>query len=415
MQGPSRRLPNRESAMLTHLITTAIVSPDPAVHRHLQEALESSALTEAIWSLSHYPELPALERLREAPAGCIVFLDFSDPFSARPIAAELDRAYPFVSVVAVLHGGTKEDVIALMRLGVREVIGYPISSSEVAVAFVRASKKLNPAESAGGNIYAFLPARAGSGATTIAISTAASVARMWNQPTLLLDFDLRFGITSFLLKLDGRHSVQDALIGDTQLDEDFWMRLVSRRGTLDVLGSAPAELPPEPRPGGCTSVLNFAQSRYKGILVDLSGAMEPYEMETLHQAKEIFLTFTADMTGLHMAKRQAEALRRLQLIDKVSGLISQVEGRLPLPMGEIEKLLQVPVRFILPRDDKSINEAAMQGAAVRRDSKFGAQIEAVAKSIALGPVPELSKPVTTRRFLDFVYVNRSREHTPWKD
>src|SRR5579862_2427224 len=173
--------------MTSPCLTTALVSPDPAMHRQLQEALESGFMTEAIWSISDYPELPALERLKEAPSGCILFLDFSDPVRARRIAAELDRAYPTVSVVAIYTGGTKDEIIALMQLGVREVIGHPISSPKVTAAFVRASKKLKPEDSAGGNVYAFLPAQPGAGATTIAISTASAVARIPRQRTVLLD------------------------------------------------------------------------------------------------------------------------------------------------------------------------------------------------------------------------------------
>src|SRR6476646_6236840 len=134
--------------MLTHSLAAAIVSPDAAVHRQLQDALSSGSIAETVWSISDYPELPTLEGLREATLGCVLFLDFSDPVRARRIAGELDRAYPLVSVVALRSGQTKDEVVELMQLGVREVIGNPISPSEVAVAFIRASRKLKPVEEA---------------------------------------------------------------------------------------------------------------------------------------------------------------------------------------------------------------------------------------------------------------------------
>jgi pilus assembly protein CpaE len=380
----------------------------------MQEALESGSITEAVWSLSDYPDFPALERLKEASSGCVLFLDFSNAARAQRIAVELDRAYPFVSVVAVLNGGTKDDVVALMRLGIREIIGNPISSSEVRVAFVRASKRLRPANAAGGDIYAFLPARVGAGATTVAISTAAAVARLSKQATLLMDFDFRFGISSFLLKLDGRRSVQDALSA-ARLDEDFWERLVTRRDTLDILGSAPDELPSEPRVDQCAALLSRAQSQYGAIFLDLPGAMDSYELEALNQAKEIFLILTSDMAGLHMAKRKSEALRRLQLADKVSALINQADGRATLAIADIEELLQLPVRFILPRDEKAVSEAGMQGEAVRAGSKLGVQIETLAKTITSTTVAKLPPARRTHRFLEFFYVSPDRDRYRWKD
>jgi Flp pilus assembly CpaE family ATPase len=392
---------------------TAIVTPDLTMQRQLQEALDCGSMTESVWSLSDYPELSDLERLKTAQSGCILFLDFVDTVRARRIAAEIDRAYPTVSVVALYDGASTDELIALMQLGVREVIGNPISSSSVAVAFGRASKKLKPAEAPGGDIIAFLPAQPGSGSTTVATSTAAAVARMSGRTALLLDFDLRLGITSFLLKLDGRHSVQDALNESSHLDEDFWVKMVTSRDTLDILGSAPSELPSEPQAEEYMALLNWAQGRYASIFVDLPGAMERHELETLNRAKEILLVFKADMTGLHMAKRKSEALRRLQHGDKVSALINQAEGRATLPLSEVEKLLQMPVRFTLPRDEKTVAEAVLHGSAVEPKSKLGAQIEALAKSLTGTPVARPTLPAAAGRFLEHFSVAPARDRNRW--
>src|ERR1035438_1396610 len=151
--------------MATNSLIAVIVSPDRAIHGALETALRQGFIAGAVWVVSDYPELASLERLKEAQPGCVLFLDFSDPIRARRIAIELDRAYPFVSVVAIHNSQTKDDVIALMQLGVREIICSPICHSEVYLAFNRAAKKLKSADSAGGNIYAFLPARPGAGAT----------------------------------------------------------------------------------------------------------------------------------------------------------------------------------------------------------------------------------------------------------
>src|SRR5690242_4265100 len=190
--------------MPSNLPIAVIVSPDRDVQGQLESALGKGSIAEAVWTVSGYPELPDLERLKDAQPGCVLFLDFSEPIRARRIATELDRAYPFATVIAIHNSEKKDDLLALMQLGIREVLKTPFSATEVVSSFIRAAKKLKPAESAGGNIYAFLPAKPGCGATTVAISTAASVAHISDQDTLLLDFDLRLGVTSFMLRLDGR-------------------------------------------------------------------------------------------------------------------------------------------------------------------------------------------------------------------
>lgn len=393
-------------------LIAVVVSPDKATHRQLESALGQGSLTEAVWSVSDYPELPALERLKEAQPGCVLFLDFSDPARARRIATELDRAYPFVSVIAIQDSQTKDDVLELMQMGVREVIGRAMSPSDVAVAFIRAAKKLRPVDSAGGDIYAFLPAKAGAGATTIAVSAAAEVARISRVNTLLLDFDLRLGVTSFLLGLDGHNSVQDALNEGVHLDEDLWFKLVSRKDGLDVLGSAPTDVPSEPCADAYMAVLNCAQARYSAICVDLPGAMERHEVEVLVRAKEIFLVCTSDVTGLHMAKRKAAALQNLHLGEKISVLINHADRRTMLPLADIEKLLQSPVRFVLPSDSKAVANAVQQGTTIRGKSPLTAQIEAIAKSIAGSSVT--SSPASpTRRFIEFFSVSPARDSRIW--
>jgi pilus assembly protein CpaE len=394
--------------MTMNSLTAVIVSPDRAIHGALETALRQGFMAEAVWVVSDYPELPALERLKEAQPGCVLFLDFFDPIGARRIATELDRAYPFVSVVAIHNSQTKDDVIALMQLGVREVISSPISHSEVALAFTRAANKLKSPDSAGGNIYAFLPAKPGAGATTIAISTAAAVARISKHRTLLLDFDLRLGVTSFLLQLDGRHSVQDALNAGMHLDNDLWLKMVCTRDGLDVLGSAPIDVPAAPSADAYTAVLNCAQASYAAICVDLPGAMERHELETLGRAKEIFLVFTTDVTGLHMAKRKAEALRQLQLAEKVSAVINHAERRPLLSLADIETLLRLPVRFTLPSDGKAVGSAVQRGGVIQGSSPLAVQIEALAKSI-VGTTAGSSSTGSVRRFIEFFSVSPERD------
>lgn len=392
-------------------VAAVVVSPDPATHRQLEAALRQGSMTETVWVVSVYPELPALERLKDMQPGCVLFLDFSDPIRARRIATELDRAYPLVSVVAIHDSQTRDEVIELMQMGVREVIRRNFSSTEVAIAFTRASRKLS-GESTGGDIYAFLPAKAGAGATTVALSTAAAVARISKRRTLLLDFDLRLGVTSFLLQLDGYHSVQDALNEGPHLDSDLWLKLVSAKGDLDILGSAPTDLPSEPSADSYLAVLNCAQARYSAICVDLPGTMEHHELETLNRSKEIFLVCTSDVTGLHMAKRKAMALRSLHLGDKISVVINHAERRTLLPLADIEKLLQSPVRFTLPSDAKALACAVQRGEAIQGSSPLAMQIQALAQSM-VGKAGDSPAKGSARRFIEFFSVSPERESNVW--
>jgi len=385
-----------------------IISPDRRVHEQLDETLGASSSTEAIWKATGYPELAELEQLKQAAAGCVLFLDFTDIARARRIAAEVDRVYPNVSMVAIHNGQTKQDLLGLMQLGIREVISEPISPGDARAALGRAMNKLRGEDSVDRNIHAFIPAKPGAGATTTAVNVAWAMSRLSSERTLLLDFDLRLGLTSFLMKLDGRHSVQDALNIGPSLDENIWDNMVSRRGHLDVLGSAPMELPADPDEEAYTKVLDCAERFYSAVCVDLPGGMEPHEVHTLRCAKEIFLVCTPDLPALHIAKRKADALRRLQLGEKVSIVLNRAERRTPLPIADIERILELPVRFTIPSDERAVSNSVHNGKPIAANSPIGVTIEAIAKSVLGSILPGKAKPAK-RRFVDYFSISPMRD------
>lgn len=391
--------------MPNDFLTAVVVSPDDDLYCRIEQALAANSLAGAVWKVSDYPETSALAPLRNARPGCVLFLDFRDPVRARRIAAELDRAYPEVSVVAIHEAAGDIEIGSLAQMGVPEIISNPVTPSKVSIAFSRAAQRLRPAGADDGKLFAFLPAKAGAGATTVAIGTAAAVARIRKERTLLLDFDLRLGVTSFLLKLDGHGSVQDALQQAGQGDEDLLPRIATHREHLDILGSAPVQFPAEIQTQGCPVILNRAQARYGVTIVDLPGTMELYELDALVRASEIFLVFTPDAAGLHMAKRKSEALKALDLSGKVTGIMNQVERRSALALSDIEDLLGLPVRFSLPSDTKAVSRAVLEGTGAPDGSALAAQIEPIAKSIA-GPADPGSSGAP-RRFIEFFSVS------PW--
>src|SRR3982750_553036 len=137
-----------EGTMGNDVDIAMIISPNRGLHDELEAALRSAAVVDTVWVAANYPELAELERLKEVPNGCVLFLDFSDPARARRIAAHIDRFHARTAMVAIHSGPSKDDLIALMQLGIREVISDPIVPADVAFAFARALRKLNGSDPA---------------------------------------------------------------------------------------------------------------------------------------------------------------------------------------------------------------------------------------------------------------------------
>ena len=392
-------------------VTVAVISPVQQTREQLASAFEANPHLAALWTLADYPGSEQLVRIREARSGCVVFLDFSDAIRAGRVALELDKSYPMAATVAIQAAASPQSLIELIQLGIRDVITVPVSEREANEAFQRVSRKLErepEPEPQGGDIYAFLPARPGSGATTVAVHSAAAAARLSGERTLLIDFDLRLGMTSFLLKLHSQNSIVDALALSEQLEDTLWDQLVSRRGGLDILGSAPVEFDRQVSSVGSAAVLESARRRYRTVCVDLPGEMRQHELETLNSSKEIFLVCTSDLGTLHMAQKKADMLQSLGIQSRVSVILNRVQPRGSMVLRDIEEVLHLPVRFTLPPAEAEIVAATQKAVALEGNSPIARVMESVARRM-IGNVEVLAPKTTPRRLIEFFSVTPVRD------
>jgi pilus assembly protein CpaE len=392
-------------------VTVAVISPVQQTREQLASAFEANPHLAALWTLADYPGLEQLVRIREARSGCVVFLDFSDAIRAGRVALELYKRYPMAATVAIQSAASPQSLIELIQFGIRDVITVPVSDVEANEAFQRASRKLGrepEPEPQGGDIYAFLPARPGSGATTVAVHSASAAARLSGERTLLIDFDLRLGMTSFLFKLHSQNSIVDALALSEQLEDTLWDQLVSRRGGLDILGSAPVEFDRQVSSVGSAAVLESARRRYRTVCVDLPGEMRQHELETLNSSKEIFLVCTSELGTLHMAQKKADMLQSLGIQSRVSVILNRVQPRGSMVLRDIEEVLHLPVRFTLPPAEAEIVAATQKAVALEGDSPIARLMESVARRM-IGHVEVLAPKATPRRLIEFFSVTPVRD------
>ena len=372
------------------------VSPHSSFHRETGEALGGRLRFEGHWQIG-YQDTTRL-RTAESDRQYIVVIDFVDPKRAMLVARAVDGRAEFAAL-AVGGGSTREDVLQLMRVGIREVLPQD-SPEELRQAARRAVATLISTEDQPARVYSFVPAKPGCGATTLATHTSSAAARLTKDPTLLLDFDIRLGVTSFLLKAGGNHTVMDALQQADRLDADLWASLVSQCGNLHLVGSGPANPAQRIAPERFTQIIDFASQIYSTVVVDLPGTMEDHEAETLLRSKRIFLVCTPDIGALHVARRKSSWLRDLGLAGKVSMILNCVERRSALGVADIERIVEMPVRYMVPAGPGEIARAVQKGVAVEGSSPLAKQLAKIAvEMVSLEPVVKKTNPV--RRFVEY--------------
>jgi pilus assembly protein CpaE len=223
---------------------------------------------------------------------------------------------------------------------------------------------------------------------------------------LLMDFDLNCGMTRFMLKLSSSYSTLDAAEHAANMDEDMWRRIVSRHGRLDIVHAG--VLNPEIRLQNMQirHLLDYTRRDYKVVCVDLSGNLEKYSMEIMHESKAIFLVCTAEPASLHLAKEKLQYLSRMDLGHRVCVLLNRYVRRSSISPSEVEQIVGAPVRIAFANDYARVARAVQQGKEVDPASELGRSCaDLAAHMLDRKPAP---KEPSRRSFAEYFNLSPAR-------
>src|SRR5829696_7223198 len=175
-----------------------------------------------------------------------------------PVAlSNLKRQHPATGVLIVASKLDPALMLGAMRAGVNEFVTSPVTVPELQAAIKRLMGNLTTTTR--GEIFAFVGAKGGVGATTVAVNTATSLAKQSPDSTLMIDLNAACGDAAVFLGAEPRFSVMDALENVGRLDAAFFGGLVVRtKGGLDLLGAAARPVSRNFEPGRIRTLLDFA-------------------------------------------------------------------------------------------------------------------------------------------------------------
>jgi pilus assembly protein CpaE len=308
--------------------------------------------------------------------------------------------------VAVSRFCDPQILLDVMRAGIREFASLPFDRQTLTEGLIRLKDALDakpPEIETTDQIFSFLPSKAGVGTSTIALNTAQAISRLPDTNTLLTDFDLNSGMLRFMLKLDNPYCVTDAAEHSLDMDESLWPTMVTTLENLDVLHAG--KLNPDFRVEATQirHLLEFMRRNYRALCVDLSGNLEKYSLEIMHESRRVFLVCTPEITSLHLAREKYQYLKQLDLGERVAILLNRCQKRSLITPQQIEQLLGLPVHLTFPNDYQGVQRALTEGRWVEPQSELGKQFTALAGSmIELRQRPSVVPE--KKRFLEFFSV-----------
>ncbi|MBM3739903.1 MAG: hypothetical protein FJW39_29430 [Acidobacteria bacterium] len=234
-------------------------------------------------------------------------------------------------------------------------------------------------------VFLFMPSKAGSGATTVALHSAAALANHLRSRTLFLDADLRSGVSAMMLNLNPPQGLRSLLERASRIDAITWQGLISKYGELDLICAKPDEDGPMPQWSDYYHLLEYARRQYSTVIFDLPELINNATIEAARAAERIFLVTTAEVISLKLAGQRLSEFARRGISSSQIGVVVNRYHKGELTTDQIGGLLGVEVAATVPNDYRAIQSAIYDGMLAPAKSPVGKAAIEIARSLAIRP------------------------------
>lgn len=341
-----------------------LVCPDSDLSGQFQSAAAAYPTLGISKSLGYYPSADAFRRLVRVHGPDIVFLSLEDVLASGTLSEQLEVEFPSVQRIALSHFEAPAILRSALRFKMSDLLVPPFGSTTLGVLVEHLTRhlELHPAKSVEtGHFFAFMPAKGGVGASTIAANAAASFGDLPDASVLLADFDVYSGTTGFLFNTQHDFSLRDAASPTNHMDDESWRRLVRKTGNLDLLLSGAPALDHDIDDAHLTPVLDFIHRNYSVVCADVADTLDDRTLAVLREATRIFLVATPDLAALRMAKLKAMSLRKLDWEHKSTLILNRASKAMELSTEEVEKIVGIRVFATFPSEYADVTRAAREG------------------------------------------------------
>jgi pilus assembly protein CpaE len=340
--------------------------------------------------VSEYPRMGALAAMAAQQSANVCFLDVAtNTEHAMLLIAE---AAPVAPVVALHPRNDADLILRCLRRGASEFLSDP-TAEQVAAALEHLGRARTPAEPrANALVVGVVPAKGGSGASTLAAWLAIEMKRAGRPRVLLVDADAVGGSIAFLLKLKPGCHLGDAVRDRGRLDTDLWSHMTLHSHGIDV---APAPenpaAPVEWSRQAAVELLGFWRERYDAVVIDTAGAGAA-GVELVQLADQALLVATGQVAALYAARRSFEWLQQNGVDPvRVRLVVNRHSRAAGLERAEVASALKLEVYALLPEDTGAVEEAVLAGRPVAAGSRLGRAIQELAAKLAGKPAAAAKK------------------------
>jgi pilus assembly protein CpaE len=363
-----------------------IIGGDPTIAAALHEFGTKSNAALHLRHLQEITDATELESTIRIFCPSIVFLDMDDVPVAEYICGLIRKQSSRTQIIGYGSHVTNDLLLMAVRCGLRDVLESPLSEQTVSQALVRAMQQL---QDAGGSlfgrrnqIHCFLPAKIGSGASTVAMHTAAGLSRQTNQRVALVDMDFDTGSIEFMFNLPYGQGLGHLTESGASWDETTFKRIVTKSGNLDIVRAGSQGRPVSFDAGDVRNLIGCARSSYDFTCIDLPGALNDYSLAVLEYCDSILLVCEPELASVHMARKRLDFFRELRLENKVRVVLNRSRLNGAMNKSEIEEVLCTTIYATVANDYAGLQKAVLNGRPIDADSLLGRQFAELSRRLS---------------------------------
>ena len=343
--------------------------------------IKAARLTEA--------EAKTLGRTSDAPA--VLVLDVRPHHQIAPWINDVQKKQPNLAIVVIVSTLDARFILEAMRAGIKECLPEPITPQ----ALDEAVRRLVVGEQRerAGQVVAFIGAKGGVGTTTLAVNTAAALAKTAGSAPLLIDLHVARGDAALLMGAEPRFSVLDAFENLHKVDESFLSGLVEKtQSGAYVLASSARPVNVATSPTATRTLLELAARRYRITVLDVPRT-DPAMLEALDPATVIAVVTSQELSAVRGAAATVATLRQRYGSQRLRVLINRYDKNGPVSAKDVAKVVGEPVACLIPSDYRVAAEAINVGRPiVSEDGRLAKALRAAAAELMSTGKTEQQQP-----------------------
>ncbi|MGP0075825.1 MAG: CpaE family protein [Bryobacteraceae bacterium] len=328
------------------MLTALIFGTDRETTSQLQQLCSLTQDVCVFRTLERYPQAHETMRLLNSFSPQLVFLGADDETAAHGVEHDIRSIQPSTAIMGVSSRSKHPDVFET-TFGGFSVCPIPCNPDEFRAAIYQTLESVDSKTNAA--LFAFQPAKAGSGATTTALFVAHILATLAEKKVLVLECDLHAGPISMLYNLRPNYSIMDAVEDSHRLTDENWHEMVAHTGGIDVLSSVSRLGVRQVSPWGYQRLLSFVRSRYDVVIADLPEVVDNATEVVVRAAQAVFIVTAPSSPSLFLATRRRYDLEARGVgATKVKYIVNRktLDRAIPREAGwaiDAEKIAAIPV------------------------------------------------------------------------